>query len=86
VDLASISSPLERDAKTTQIRNFGQCPVQLFINESHPPRLCRTISIEPDAVQNKQSPATQGVDVLQQELTQAKLEIQRLQKELDLSH
>ena len=36
VDFSQISNPLQLEALTTQIKNFGQCPKQLFVDSSHP--------------------------------------------------
>lgn len=91
VDFSQLTNPLQIDALTTQIRNFGQCPKQLFQNAPHPQRLIRTISIEPKSASAAESASTpklelQYVQTLQQELLQAKVEIQRLMKEIEAAH
>ena len=46
-------SPLELDALQSQIRYFGQCPVQIFYSNpqglGHPQKHVRTINVMPGA-------------------------------------
>ena len=88
VDLSQITNPLQQEALVIQIKNFGQCPRQLFPEFAHPQRLVRTISIDPQISNASQAdqrnqPSPEYVQTLQQELLQAKLEIARLMKEVD---
>ena len=80
VDFSKITSSLQLEALTAQIRQFGQCPRQLFPDKPHAPRLVRTISIDPRSgtrvpqMNAEQAPAGDSdyVQTLQQELLQAK--------------
>jgi len=63
VDFSQLTNPLQIDALTTQIRNFGQCPKQLFQNAPHPQRLIRTISIEPKSASAAESASTPNLEL-----------------------
>lgn len=82
-------NPLELEALQSQIRYFGQCPVQIFCSNmqglGHPQKHVRTLNLMPERALNQEK---QGVgsspafEELRQQYVMSQLEIERLNKEI----
>ena len=82
-------SPLELDALQSQIRYFGQCPVQIFCSNAqglgHAQKHVRTLNLMPERglIEEKQGAGSSpAFEELKQQYVMSQLEIERLNKEI----